>query len=59
MCSFSLQKTFCCVGQFSVSKTSKGAIYTEEVIDFENADVELKGDSLLIYANKTYKVKVD
>jgi hypothetical protein len=37
----------------------KGTIYTEEVIDFNEAEVNLKNDSILIYADKTYKAKMD
>lgn len=44
---------------FYVFESFKGTIYTEEVIDFDKANVTLKKDSIWIYANNTYKVKVD
>lgn len=37
----------------------KGTIYTEEVIDFKKTEITVKNDTILIYANKAYKVKVD
>ena len=44
---------------FYLFERFKGTIYTEEVIDFEKAEVILKKDSILIYANNTYKIRVD
>jgi hypothetical protein len=44
---------------FYVFEKFKGTIYTEEVIDFDKANVVLKKDSILICAKSTYKVSVD
>jgi hypothetical protein len=44
---------------FYLFERFKGTIYTEEVIDFETAEVTLRKDSILISAKNTYKVGVD
>jgi hypothetical protein len=44
---------------FYVFERFKGAVYTEEEIDFKKAKVTLKKDSILIYAKDTYKVRLD
>jgi len=37
----------------------KGAIYTDGRVNFENAKVTLRCDSVLIYSDKTYRVKLN
>jgi hypothetical protein len=44
---------------FYIFEKFKGTIHTEEVIDFEKAEVTLKNDSILISAKNTYKVRAN
>jgi hypothetical protein len=43
--------------RFYIMEQFKGTIYTEEGIDFRNAKVVVKNDSLVINSEKVYKIK--